>query len=212
MIIRKVSIWLSKGWYYAVYSVSLLLLPLFFNSCKTVSHRRIRQELSDTVSVKQGDIIKGVVVKDGKPFPGVEISEKALYYNMVNTTVTDENGEFTLVVTDPSNKLYIRHRGYVTQEWPINRTMYKVHMFDSMKDFEDVYYPERRSGQTVEERMKVLADRTKPHMIVTTAYGTPYKGPSEVETKDPKSSVPKQIEDEMIEKVRAYELEQEKKK
>ena len=54
--------------------------------------------------------------------------------------MTDENGEFTLVVTDPSNKLYIQHRGYVTQEWPINRTMYKVHMFDSMKDFEDVYY------------------------------------------------------------------------
>ena len=214
MIIRKVRIWLSRGWYYAVYSVSLLLLPLFFNSCKTVSHRRIRQELSDTVSVKQGDIIKGVVVKDGKPFPGVEISEQALYYNMVNTTVTDENGEFTLVVIDPSNKLYIRHRGYVTQEWPINRTMYKVHMFDNMKDFEDAYYPEKRSMSSDEllELMMSMPDGVRPQMIVTTAYGTPFKGPSEVETKDPKSSVPKQIEDDMIKKVRAYELEQEKKK
>ena len=215
MIIRKVRIWISRGWYYAVYSVSMLLLPLFFNSCKTVSYRRVMHELSDTVSVKQGDIIKGVVVnKDGKPFAGVQISEKTSYYAVVNSVVTDENGEFTLVVVDPSNKLFVEHTGYVKQEWPINRTTYNIRMFDKMQDFEDAYYPEKRSMSSDEllELMMSMPDGIRPQMIVTVAYGTPFKGPSEVETKDPKSSVPKQIEDEMIKKVRAYELEQEKKK
>ena len=53
MLIRTIRIWLSKGWYYAVYSVSLLLVPLI-TSC------------SSSRSTAKSSASKGVAVADNK--------------------------------------------------------------------------------------------------------------------------------------------------
>lgn len=53
MKIRTVKIWLSKGWYYAVYSVSLLLIPLI-TSCSS-SRSSAKNSESKEAAVTEND-------------------------------------------------------------------------------------------------------------------------------------------------------------
>ena len=58
MKIRTVKIWLSKGWYYAVYSVSLLLIPLI-TSC---SSSRSAAKNSESKEASANDSLRPVMV------------------------------------------------------------------------------------------------------------------------------------------------------
>ena len=58
MKIRTVKIWLSKGWYYAVYSVSLLLIPLIV-SC---SSSRSSAKNSESKEASANDSLRPVMV------------------------------------------------------------------------------------------------------------------------------------------------------
>lgn len=58
MKIRTVKIWLSKGWYYAVYSVSLLLIPLI-TSC---SSSRSSAKNSESKEASANDSLRPVMV------------------------------------------------------------------------------------------------------------------------------------------------------
>ena len=53
MKIRTVKIWLSKGWYYAVYSVSMLLIPLI-TSCSS-SRSSTKSSASKEAAVTEND-------------------------------------------------------------------------------------------------------------------------------------------------------------
>ena len=57
MNIRRIRIWLSRWWFNVVSGVTLLLLSLFCNSCKTTSAvNRSQVNAKDTVSVKNDTV------------------------------------------------------------------------------------------------------------------------------------------------------------
>ena len=197
MKIRKIRIWLSRGWYRVVCSVSLLLLPFFTATGKNSSAVIFSQQDSkDTVSVKEGDIVKGIVRKsDGNPFPGVSISQELIFANPNSPYVlTDENGKFEFKVSDPSGRLFFMHDGYVIQYWFVNRYEYDVIMYENSREFDKAY-----------GNRQVLEDKTKPGLVVMTAYGTPWKGASGIYTQAQQDTTITWLPDEILEKVISYE-------
>ena len=57
MIIRKIKIWLSRGWFHVVSGVSFLLLSVLCNSCKTTSAvNRSQSENRETVSAENDTV------------------------------------------------------------------------------------------------------------------------------------------------------------
>ena len=57
MIISKIKIWLSRGWYRVVSCVSFFLLSLLCNSCKSTSAvNRSQNENRETVSVENDTV------------------------------------------------------------------------------------------------------------------------------------------------------------
>ena len=216
MRIRTVRIWLSRGWYHIVCSVSLLLLPLFcVKSDVFAATYPAMQEAGDTVSVKKGDVITGIVrKKDGTPFPGVKITQKL--YNTIPglspdaewpVAVTDENGVYSITVNDPKECFYFYYPNYVIEYFYLNRKNHDIILFEKAADFDKEY------GTNETSEKKKLQDKTAPGMVIMTAYGTPrWKGASGIQYFDiQKDTTLSRLSQEMMEKVRAYELEQEQK-
>ena len=216
MRIRTVRIWLSRGWYHIVCRVSLLLLPLFcVKSDVFAATYPAMQEAGDTVSVKKGDVITGIVrKKDGTPFPGVKITQKL--YNTIPglspdaewpVAVTDENGVYSITVNDPKECFYFYYPNYVIEYFYLNRKNHDIILFEKAADFDKEY------GTNETSEKKKLQDKTAPGMVIMTAYGTPrWKGASGIQYFDiQKDTTLSRLSQEMMEKVRAYELEQEQK-
>lgn len=132
MKIRTIRIWLSKGWYRVLCSVSMLLIPLFCNTGKAVAATNpAQQQAKSTDPVKKGDIINGTVKKsDGTPFFMMNVTERDSLKRIVAHAVTDSNGEFAFKVVDPSHKLYIEYVGYVTQIFDFDRTTFEITMLE----------------------------------------------------------------------------------
>ena len=133
MKIRRIRIWLSKGWYRVLCSVSLLLIPLFCNTGKAMAENTpAQQQAKGTTPVKKGDIVKGTVKKsDGTPFSMMNITERDSLVRIVAHAVTDANGEFALKVVDPDHKLYFEYVGYETQIFDLDRTTFEITMLES---------------------------------------------------------------------------------
>ena len=215
MRIRTVRIWLSRGWYRIVCSVSLLLLPLLCGKSDVFAAMYpAQQEAGDTVSVKKGDVITGVVrKKDGTPFPGVKITQK------LNNTipglspdaewpvaVTDENGAYSITVNDPKACFYFYYPNYVIEYFYLNRKNNDVILFDKSSDFDKEYGTNETSAK------KKLEMATAPGIVIMNAYGTPrWKGASGIDIEIVRDTTLSRLTQEMMEKVRAYELEQEQK-
>lgn len=215
MKIRTVRIWLSRGWYRIVCSVSLLLLPLFCGKSDVFAAMYpAQQEAGDTVSVKKGDVITGVVrKKDGTPFPGVKITQK------LNNTipglspdaewpvaVTDENGVYSITVNDPKACFYFYYPNYIIEYFYLNRKNNDVILFDKSSDFDKEYGTNETSAK------KKLEMATAPGIVIMNAYGTPrWKGASGIDIEIVRDTTLSRLTQEMMEKVRAYELEQEQK-
>ncbi|MBR5158400.1 MAG: hypothetical protein IKW84_02295 [Bacteroidaceae bacterium] len=216
MNFRTVRICLSRGWYRIVCSVSLLLLPLFCGKSDVFAATYpALQEAGDTVSVKKGDVITGVVrKKDGTPFPGVKITQKL--YNTIPglspdaewpVAVTDENGVYSITVNDPKECFYFYYPNYVIEYFYLNRKNHDIILFEKAADFDKEY------GTNETSEKKKLQDKTAPGMVIMTAYGTPrWKGASGIQYFDiQKDTTLSRLSQEMMDKVRAYELEQEQK-
>ena len=132
MKIRRIRIWLSKGWYRVLCSVSLLLIPLFCNTGKAMAaNTPAQQQAKGTTPVKEGDIVKGTVKKsDGTPFSMMNVTERDSLERIVAHAITDQNGEFAFKVVDPAHKLYIEYVGYVTQIFDFDRTTFEITMLE----------------------------------------------------------------------------------
>ena len=220
MKIRTFRICLSRGWYHIVCSVSLLLLPLFCGKSDVFAATYpAQQTANDTVTVKKGDVITGVVrKKDGTPFPGVKISQN--FYNIMPgvslsqddknyrpVAVTDENGVYSITVYDPTQCFYFYHEGYVVEYFYLNRKNHDVILFDRAADFDKEY------GTSETSAKKKLQEATAPGIVIMNAYGTPrWKGASGIDIEIERDTTLSRLTQEMMEKVRAYELEEEKKK
>jgi hypothetical protein len=215
MRIRTGRIWLSRGWYRIVCSVSLLLLPLFCGKSDVFAAMvPAQQEAGDSVSVKKGDVITGIVrKKDGTPFPGVKISQlrdnimpgvKVSRNDSIKApiVITDENGLFSLTVSDASDKFYLMHNGCAIEDFYLDRHSYDVILFDNYKDFFDEY--------------PCLADssnKDKPHRsnvpgVIASMVAI---RSTSIDVYVPKDTTLTRLTQEMIDRVRAIELEQEQK-
>ena len=212
MNFRTVRICLSRGWYRIVCSVSLLLLPLFCGKSDVFAAMvPAQQEAGDTIFVKKGDVITGVVrKKDGTPFPGVKITQKL--YNTIPglspdtewpVAVTDENGVYSITVNDPKACFYFYYPNYVIEYFYLNRKNHDVILFDKSSDFDKEYGTNETSAK------KKLEMATAPGIVIMNAYGTPrWKGASGIDIEIVRDTTLSRLTEEMMEKVRAYELEQ----
>jgi len=206
MNIRRIKIWLSRGWFHVVCSVSLLLAPLFCGKRDVFAATYpARQETKDTVSVKAGDVVTGIVrKKDGTPFPGVRISQNRnnVIPGVTDDTIkapvviTDENGLFSLTVTDASDMLYFMHNGCAVEDFLLDRHSYDVILFDNYKDYYDEYPCQTDTTY-----------KDKPHrsnvpgvIVYMVAYGPPT-----INANVPEDTTLTRLTDEMIEKILKYE-------
>ena len=189
-----------------VCSVSLLLLPFFCASAKSSSVViQTGQDTKDTVSVKAGDVVTGIVrKKDGTPFPGVRISQNRnnVIPGVTDDTIkapvviTDENGKFSLTVSDASDMLYLVHNGCAIEDFLLDRHSYDVILFDNYKDYYDEYPCQADT-----------TDKDKPHrsnvpgvIVYMVAYGPPA-----INANVPEDTTLTRLTDEMIEKILKYE-------
>ena len=206
MKFRRIRIWLSRGWFHVVCSVSLLLAPFFCASAKSSSVViQTGQDTKDTVSVRTGDVVTGIVrKKDGTPFPGVKISQNRnnVIPGVTDDTIkapvviTDENGMFSLTVTDASDMLYFMHNGCAIEDFLLDRHSYDVILFDNYKDYYDEYPCQADT-----------TDKDKPHrsnvpgvIVYMVAYGPPA-----INANVPEDTTLTRLTDEMIEKILKYE-------
>lgn len=218
MRIRTVRIWLSRGWYRIVCSVSLLLLSLFCGKSDLFAATNPAQlAADDTISVKKGDVITGVVrKKDGTPFSGVKVSQS--FNNIIPgvslpqddknyrpVAVTDENGVYSITVHDPKECFYFYHEGCVIEFFYLNRKDHDVILFEKAADFDKEYGTNETSAK------KKLENATSPGIVFMVAYGTRWKGPSGIDVETEKDTTISRLTQEMIDRVRAIELEQEQK-
>ena len=218
MNFRTVRICLSRGWYRVVCSVSLLLLPLFCGRSDVFAATNPFQlAADDTISVKKGDVITGVVrKKDGTPFSGVKVSQS--FYNIIPgvslpqddknyrpVAVTDENGVYSITVHDSKECFYFYHEGCVIEFFYLNRKDHDVILFEKAADFDKEYGTNETSAK------KKLENATSPGIVFMVAYGTRWKGPSGIDIETEKDTTISRLTQEMIDRVRAIELEQEQK-
>ncbi len=137
MKFHTIKIWLSKGWYYAVYSISLLLLPLFCNTGRAfaaISH--VQQDtIKSSVVVsgtkpKSGDIISGTICNENGPMQLVNITERDSLYRIVAHAVSDVNGKFAFKLVNPANRLSVTYVGYGEAITAITGTSFDVTMVE----------------------------------------------------------------------------------
>ena len=173
----------------------------------------------DTISVKKGDVITGVVrKKDGTPFSGVKVSQS--FYNIRPgvslspddknyrpVAVTDENGVYSITVNDPKECFYFYYPNYVIEYFYLNRKNHDIILFEKAADFDKEYGTNETSAK------KKLEMATAPGIVIMNAYGTPrWKGASGIDIEIVRDTTLSRLTQEMIDRVRAIELEQEKKK
>ena len=108
MKIRTVKIWLSKGWYYAVYSVSMLLIPLI-TSCSS-SRSSTKSSASKEAAVTENDTDASpadstVVTFDYRdPNSNLDLSRMRLMYGVQPPEISKDS--IPLIVYD-GNIIYV---------------------------------------------------------------------------------------------------------
>ncbi len=105
--------------------------------------------------------ISGTISDDFDVLPGANVQEIDGSNRIVNATVTDMNGNFTMSVKSTKNKLKISCMGYQTQTLPFNKTVYKVKLSDKTTQMKDVTVTGKKmlktSGLAIPEREKTFA-------------------------------------------------------
>ena len=95
--------------------------------------------------VKAGKKISGIVKDEFDPVFGAIVCEVNENGQVVASTVTDVNGNFTLKVVDPQDKLRFSYVGMITVIHAINRTKFNIVM-QSATQIKDVPVMPRRSS------------------------------------------------------------------
>ena len=137
MTIRRVRIWLSRGWYRTLCSISLLLLPLFCNTGRAfaaISH--VQQDTIKSAVVvsgtkpQAGDIISGTICDENGPMQLVNITERDSLYRIVAHAVSDVNGKFAFKLVNPANRLSVTYVGYGEAITAITGTSFDITMVE----------------------------------------------------------------------------------
>ena len=106
MNIRRIKIWLSRGWFHVVCSVSLLLAPLFCNSCKSASAaNRSHKDSNESASVFIDSIAAVLQLSSEKVEKILKYVKKSNPRRMVAYGPAADNGEEeTVIELIPSKK------------------------------------------------------------------------------------------------------------
>ena len=76
--------------------------------------------------------VSGTISDSFGPVVGAAVVEVDASNRNISATVTDFNGNFTLKIKNPQNKLKISYVGLKTQILPINKRVYRVTLEDAM--------------------------------------------------------------------------------
>ena len=135
MKVRKIRIWLYRGWYRTLCSISLLLLPLFCNTSRTFAAiNHVQQDtIKSTVVVsgtkpQAGDIISGTICDENGPMQLVNITERDSLYRIVAHAVSDVNGKFAFKLVNPSNRLSVTYVGYLEAATEFTGSSFEIKM------------------------------------------------------------------------------------
>ena len=107
--------------------------------------------------------VHGTVSDDYGPLLGVNVCEMDETDRIVESAVTDLNGNFIMRVKNPKHKIRFSYIGCVTVTLPINRTEYVIHMKSELEIEEVVVTSKRRinsGGLAIPEREISFASQT----------------------------------------------------
>lgn len=104
--------------------------------------------LVSTLAMGQISRISGTVSDDVDVLPGASVVEIDASNRILNSTVTDMNGNFVLAIKSPKNSLRISFMGFKTQKLPINKTVYKIKMEDATKTMKEVKIVAKKTMKT----------------------------------------------------------------
>ena len=115
------------------------------------------------VSAQQITAVHGVVSDELGAIAGASVCEIDGSGRIVESTVTDVNGNFSMKVRNPKNKIRFSYIGYKTQALPINKTEYSVMMNSDMQIAEVTVTAKKRlnaGGLAIPERELSYATQT----------------------------------------------------
>lgn len=95
-----------------------------------------------------GTLVHGTVTDDFGELPGVNVVEIDATNRIVAQGITDVNGNFSLRITNPKNKLRFTCVGMLTQLIPIKGTTYNIKMKENAKIIDEIVITEKKKVQT----------------------------------------------------------------
>lgn len=102
-----------------------------------------------------GQIISGQVFDSMGPVITANVVEIDAANRIVTACITDFNGNFSLKLKNPKNRLRVSFVGYKTQTLPINKTTYRINLVDATQISELTVKSKRRtqgSGLAIPDR------------------------------------------------------------
>lgn len=133
MKISKIRVLIAKGWYVAVWCVSYSLFTLMSGFASAQVQTVTAVSGQDTI--KAGDMITGTVSDSEGPMMMVGVTERDSANRIVANSVTDKEGNFSIRIVNPSDRLQIIYPGYEVVDIEINSTHYIIRMK------EDEFFP-----------------------------------------------------------------------
>lgn len=101
--------------------------------------------------LKPGENVSGVVYGTNNPLRGANVVEYDANNHMVNAVMTNDKGEFSLRLKNPSNRLKITYVGYKTYEANLNQKHFEIKMETSTSAMDEVavvgYAPSNATSQ-----------------------------------------------------------------
>lgn len=146
MKIRRIKVLLAKGWYVAVWCVSYSLLSSFCGFASAKGQNVTATVVQD--NIKAGDVISGTVSDSLGPLMMVNIIERDAKSRIVAHAVTDMDGEFSMRIVNPKDRLEITLLGYEKLDTVINGTHFDIRMKEN-KDLPPVYVVAERPFVTM---------------------------------------------------------------
>ena len=128
MKFRTVRIKISRGWSYALYCVSFLVLSFLSAHAGTLNDSIRSKVVISGNRPQAGDTISGWVLDSDGPMIMTNVVERDSKDRIVSHAITDQEGHFSLKVVDPQNRIQVSYVGYDMAESQINGSVFVITM------------------------------------------------------------------------------------
>ena len=123
-----------RGWSYALYSVSFLVLSFLSAHAGTLDDSFRSKVVISGNRPQAGDTISGWVHDSEGPLMFTNVVERDSNDRIVSHAVTDSEGHFSLKVVDPQNRIQVSYVGYDMAECKINGNVFVITMEEEKQD------------------------------------------------------------------------------